>query len=349
MGNFVPMNLQSPEIFPHAFDPCVDAVSLIRLSHADYTAASFLDDRILNPTKLRDILPWSNVESAVAATQLEERCAYVFHIGHVGSTLISRLIGSHPGAFSLREPAILRTFADLLPTAGGEASINSTNAMQIRLTGFLKLLSRTFEPGDRPVVKATSFVSEISDALLSRPSAARTVMLFVAPETYLETIFGGPNSRREAAILLSNRARRLARRAGIDARYLSTRSEGEAVALAWACETSALAYAARRAGSRALRMNFDRFLANPTKLLAQALEHLEIAPIESAIREIVRSPQMRQYSKAPEFAYDTALRSEVLAQARATHAVEIKLGLRWLARMTQELPAVSEAMSFASA
>ena len=41
------------------------------------------------------------------------RWGYIFPIGHVGSTLLSRLIGSHTGIFSLRESALLRTFAQL--------------------------------------------------------------------------------------------------------------------------------------------------------------------------------------------------------------------------------------------
>ena len=39
---------------------------------------------------------------------------------------------------------------------------------------------------------------------------------------------------------------------------------------------------------------------------------------------------MRQYSKAPEHAYDAALRNEVLQAAEYEHGAEIRRGMAWL-------------------
>ena len=44
---------------------------------------------------------------------------------------------------------------------------------------------------------------------------------------------------------------------------------------------------------------------------------------------------MRQYSKAPEYAYDTALRRELLASADREHAAEIRRGMDWLQAAAQ--------------
>src|SRR5579864_7209099 len=104
---------RSPELFPFALDLPGDSVAFIRLNRSDYERASFLDARMLMPQTSSRALPWPQVAAAIHATQLRERCGLIFHIGHVGSTLLSRLIGSHPGVFCLREPAILRTFAQL--------------------------------------------------------------------------------------------------------------------------------------------------------------------------------------------------------------------------------------------
>ena len=103
----------SPELFPFGLDTVNDTVSFIRLSRGDYEHASFLDARILTPHTERRIVPWPQAIAAVEAAGLAEHCAYIFHIGHVGSTLMSRLIGAHARAFALREPMILRAFAQL--------------------------------------------------------------------------------------------------------------------------------------------------------------------------------------------------------------------------------------------
>ena len=337
---------RSPEQFPHGLNVRDDSVAFVRLDRAGYEAASFLDARILTAGRQTHTVPWPEVESAIKALRLAEGCGYIFHIGHVGSTLLSRLVGAHRGAFALREPAILRTFAQLKepeanPGAFGAAELDE------RLSGCLKLLSRTFDAEQIAVIKATSFVSEIAGALLSRPSHAAALMMFVSPESYIATILGGPNSRQEAKVLAPSRLRRLHRRLGTEIWQLERLGEGEVLALAWACEMTALALAANAGGARVLRLDFDRFLAEPL-LLMTVLRHFGIAAGSSEVQAILRGPHMRRYSKAPEHAYDAALRRDVLNEARAVHGEEIRRGLAWLDRAAAQFATVREAMQFAA-
>lgn len=337
----------SPVLFPHTLDVRSDSVSFIRLERADYERASFLDARILTPQTAVHTVPWREVAAAVEAVQLAERCTYIFHIGHVGSTLLSRLIGSHPGAFGLREPMILRVFAQLQAEPGLRPPDWSESRFDARLGASLKLLSRTFDPRQRAVIKATSFVSELAADLLSRASAPRAVTMCVAPESYLATILGGPNSRQEAKMLLPSRLRRLHRRIGREAWRPESLSEGETLALGWACETSALAQAERAAHGATLAVDFDEFLTHPPVILLAALRHLGIDATMNEAELILRGPHMRRYSKAPEHAYDAELRSEVLAEARAAHGAEIGRGLAWLDRAAADFAPVRDAMRFA--
>ena len=338
---------RSPELFPHTLDVRKDSVSFIRLGRADYERASFLDGRILSAQTPVQSMPWREVAAAVEAARLAEHCTYLFHIGHVGSTLLSRLIGSHPGAFGLREPMILRIFAQLQAEPGLRPPDWSGSRFDARLSACLKLLSRTFDPRQRAVIKATSFVSELAADLVSRASAPRAVTMCVSPESYLATILGGPNSRQEAKMLLPGRLRRLHRRIGREAWRPESLSEGETLALGWACETSALAQAERAAHGATLSVDFDEFLAHPPVILLAALRHLGIDATMSEAELILRGPHMRRYSKAPEHAYDAELRSEVLAEARAEHGAEIGRGLAWLDRAAADFTPVRDAMRFA--
>ncbi len=56
---------------------------------------------------------------------------------------------------------------------------------------------------------------------------------------------------------------------------------------------------------------------------------------------------MRRYSKAPEHAYDAALRREVLNQARALNAAEIRRGLAWLDRAAARFAPLRRAVALA--
>jgi hypothetical protein len=331
---------RSPELFPFALDLPSDSVEFIRLRRSDYEQASFLDARLLTRQTSSRALPWSRVTAAIDAARLIERCGFIFHIGHVGSTLLSRLMGAHTGVFSLREPALLRTFAQLCDQPDAQPHRWSDDDVDARLTGCLKLLSRSFETRQLPLVKATSFVSELAPSLMSRASTPKAVMMYVSPESYMATILGGPNSRQEAKMLAPSRLRRLHRRIGAEAWHLPSLSEGEVLALSWACEMSALAQATNSGGRRVCLLNFDQFLANPGPLLLGVLRHFDIEATANEVRTIVEGPEMRRYSKAPEHGYDAALRRDVLDAARATHGAEIRRGLAWLERAVGQYAAV---------
>jgi hypothetical protein len=328
----------SPELFPHSLDSNGERIAFIRLTRSDYQKASFLDARILAPNSPLQLISWQEVAAALESGNLAERCGFIFHTGHVGSTLLARLIGAHPSAFVLREPLLLRDFAQLKAAAMSGARLSDT----------LKLFSRTFEPQQLSVIKATSFVSEVAAALLSRASAPKAILLSVAAESYFATILGGPNSRQETRMLAPSRLQRLQRRLGEQPWQLAALSEGEVLALTWVCEMSALTEAAKAADGRVLWVDFDRFLLNPAETLNTVLQHFEFDASAQTVTGILAGPDMQRYSKAPEHAYDAQLRSDVLNHARAMHGGEIKRGLVWLERAAARFSVIRDAMRFKS-
>src|SRR5271155_703003 len=303
---------RSPELFPHSWDLQSDAVTLARLTKADYEKASFLDERALNPRTLSRTLPYALLAQAIGASRLQERCHFIFHIGHVGSTLLSRLLGADSRVFALREPAILRTLARLKTDPTLKARAFSDQEFEERQAVFLKLWSRTFEPGQTALIKATSFASELGPRLLAHPSAPKAMLLFVSPESYIATILAGSNAREEAKTLTEGRLKRLHRRIGSDVWRLGALSEGEALAASWAAEMSALGEARRAAGARAMLLDFDRFLANAQEQLSAAFRHFDCKMTPKKVAALLEGPLMQRYSKAPEHAYSPELRREVL-------------------------------------
>jgi hypothetical protein len=339
---------RSPELFPHDYDVRNDAVSLIRLTQADYERASFLDARILGPHTLVRTLPWEPLAAAVEGGTLDEQCSFIFHIGHVGSTLLSRLLGAHESIFALREPLILRTLAAMQSEPELQPRAWNQREYARRLAVFLKLWSRSFAPGQTAVIKATSFVSELAPQLLARASQPKAILLFVKPESYFATILGGPNARQEAKALTAGRLKRLHRRIGRDVWRLASFSEGEGLALSWVVEMSALVAAQNTAGTRALPLDFDRFLANPQETLTSAFAQFESGATSQDVTKILAGPIMQRYSKAPEHAYTPQLRREVLDEARATHRSEIAKGLAWLERAASEISLVRGCLEVAA-
>jgi hypothetical protein len=304
-----------------------DTVRLVRLDEAGYRAASFLDQRLLQCRYEQSTCTLASARSA--ATQLAARAHYIFHTGHVGSTLISRLVGEHAGFFSLREPALLRG-------AANEATALPESSPE--LDTMLRLLSRTWRPEQRPVIKGTSIVSELAERILAAEHQPAAVLMYTPPLAYLQCILGGPVSRSESKVLSGPRRRRLIRRLGTPEWRFEPRSEGQWIALNWLSEMAALHQAAVRFPSRVLWVNFDRFLAQPHEELRAIFQRLGAEPSSSEIEALVTSPVMRQYSKGPEHAYDAALRREVLQSADWEHGPEIRRGMDWLAAVARAHP-----------
>jgi hypothetical protein len=98
------------------------------------------------------------------------------------------------------------------------------------------------------------------------------------------------------------------------------------------------------AGGRAVGLDFDAFLAAPEAHLSRALRHFDLAVDARMLGRIVSSPDMRRYSKAPEYAYDAGLRRDVLTAAGNAHGAEIRRGLAWLERAARRCGPIRDAL-----
>lgn len=337
----------SPDVFPQAIDPINDSVRFLWLSQAAFQQASFLDDRILGPQVRHETVHFSAVEAAIAAADLVERCGFIFHLGHVGSTLVSRLLGAHPDILSVREPGALRSLAQLHAELATPESLWSPAEFDRRLSALLRLWSRTYAPGQLAVIKATSVVAEMAAGLLARPSTPRALFITAVPEVYLTTLLGGESTHLEVRGYAPMRLRRLHRRLGRSPWRLYDLSPGETVAMGWACEMTALAAAEAASPGQAMWLDFDRFLAWPEPPLLAAFAHLGRPATEAQARAILSGPDMGRYSKAPEHSFDAGVRRASLQESRQLFSGEIAKGLAWLDRAAADVPQIAQAIGLA--
>ena len=103
----------------------------IELDEAGYHAASFLDDRILGPGTKGAWLPIERVAATARLGHDARPLHYILHTGHVGSTLLSRLLDTTGSVLSLREPLPLRTLADAGDVLGQPESLLSESQFEL--------------------------------------------------------------------------------------------------------------------------------------------------------------------------------------------------------------------------
>ncbi len=297
-----------------ALDPSAGTARLIAMDRDSYRAESFLDDRLMQQTVDAQYVAWPEIETAMAP-DLRTDARWIFHIGHVGSTLVSRLLGEIDGVLGLREPRLLRDLA-LSPLPIRDAYIGPVT----------KLMSRTFAGDEFACVKATSYASEIAPALV--PPGERVLLMYAQPLNYVASILAGENSLKELHALADYRRQRLDGR-GIT--FPEPRNDAERATIAWACEMTSLEAAARAmADRRILWVDFDAMLGAMTTELGRVAAFFGFAAKPDRLRAIVGGPLMQRYSKALEYDYSPALRNDLIAQEIRLQGREIDAALAML-------------------
>jgi hypothetical protein len=312
-----------------AVDPRAGLVRLVEMTAVSYRSASFLDDRMFEQPRFSHLLQWGEVTGSVPANARRD-ARWIFHIGHVGSTLVARLLGELDSVLSIREPRALRDLTFFPPDVRG------------RFVPTLQaLFSRTFAPEQSALLKATSFVSEIAAELV--PPDGSALHLYATPRSYISGILAGENSRQELAGMAPMRAERLASR---DLHLPSARGEADQAAAAWACEMTALE---RAACAATLWLDFDDVLGDLEGSLHRMAEFFGFEASKERLSEIANGPLTRRYSKATEYEYSPQLRHDLLAEANQRHRADIESALAMLDAASETAPLLRKALDRAQA
>jgi len=316
----------SPELYPFAFDPGRDAMFFIRMAAADYQRASFLDERLLTPTTRGQWVPVADVARAMAARAGSRPLHFIFHSGHVGSTLLSRLLDETGKVLSLREPLALRTIA--------EAYDAGRSGLDERLEILLRLWERSFGDTEAVILKATSTAERLGSKLLALRANSKAVTLNVTAESYLATMLAAENS---AGDLNAHGPERFHRLGGLlTAAPPRPTNLSELAAMSWLVERLTQDDLQRAFGERTLPLDFDALLQDTGMVLAKILAHLKISATPEEAAMIASSPVLARYSKAPEHAYSAKLRADRLEEARRLYGAEIRAALIWLEQIGQQ-------------
>jgi hypothetical protein len=308
-----------------ALDPATGMMRVVEMDRESYRSASFLDDRMLQQQHFAGIVPWRSVAGAISADARRD-ARWIFHIGHVGSTLVARLLGEIDGVVSVREPRILRD----VTTLAKERRAEFVPALQ-------RLFSRTFADDEVALVKATSFVSEIADELV--PEGQRALFMYATPHNYIGSILAGANSVQELAALAPSRAQRLSGRVSLP----ETRNAAEAAAAAWACEMTALESASERMPDRQIAWaDFDSMLADMPHELARIASFFGFET--DMIESIAAGPLMQRYSKATEYEYSPSLRRDLIAEAETANRADLDGALAMLQSAAENSPLLERAL-----
>lgn len=339
----------SPDAYPQKLDLNSWAVLVILFEATAYRSASFLDDRVLGPGTQGT---WFPVGRAAEASQLVTNprpVHFIFHTGHVGSTLVSRLLDETGQALSLREPLPLRTLAEAHDMLQRPDSILSDAQFHTLLAMFMRLWSRGYAATRTVIVKATSSAGRLALPVMAASGGSRAIYMNLRAEPYLATLLAGQNSPTDLRGHGPERMRRLQSRIAAPLAPLHTLSIGQLAAMSWLAESWTRREAVSGSAGRIIAVDFDRFLATVEESMAGILGHFGLSDNARYLSEIARSPVLTRYSKAPEYSYTPNLRAQVLGDSRRDNREEIRRGMDWLERHARLDPAVADVVNGAAA
>lgn len=326
----------SPDAWPQALDIARELLLVIRLNERTYREASFLDERILGPGIEGAWLAAAEATRAARAATDLRPLHFIFHSGHVGSTLLSRLLDETGCVLGLREPLPLRTLADAADTLERPESLLSPAGFDGLLGMFLRFWSRGYAATRAVVLKATSSAGRLAPRLLAASPGSRAVYLNVGLEPYLATLLGGANSGADLRGHGPGRMRRLLAGRMLPVEPLHALSMGELAALGWLVESEARHDALAAGGGRVLALDFEAMLADLPGTLLRVLAHFDLPRDDGLVRSLAGSAILTQYSKAPQVPFPAGERKIRLAAARREHAGEIARGRAWVERLARE-------------
>lgn len=317
--------LQDAEFLPFQLDVAQRRMLLLRLTARQRAEAAFLDERAM-PRPPQGA--WAPLQAVVdeGSRLPSPTIGWIFHIGHCGSTLLSRLLQAWPGHQVLREPLPLRALA----TASFRRTLPPADIRAL-VEALPRLWARPLEGARATLVKATSSCNGLLDGLLAARAGDRAILLSMPLRDYLATLLKSPGSIEDVVAAAGERTAFLQGVLPDGTGMPPPRSAGEACAMAWLAERMRFD-ALAAAHDRVLRVDFEALLAEPRTVLSSVVAHLRLD--YAHLDEAMASPWWHRYAKAGEHAYGPVDRAHDQRLAQERFAGEIARGVAWVRRVS---------------
>jgi hypothetical protein len=332
---------QTPDLLPWQLDIPGARLLLALVSEPVYREAGFLDQRLNLDGKLQAI--WAPLDRLLAdhhaAPSAPSPARFIFHVGHCGSTLLSRLLAENPQLLPLREPLSLRTLAEHERMLHAPGALGDGSESQALMGLLLRLLTRAYQGDQRVLIKPSSNCNNLIGPLLASHAGHKATFLYLNLRSYLASVLR-PQSRGALHAFSKERSfdlHHLMPHAGIEPEGLSPARLGAAN---WATSMAYLIHAQedRQLSARIRLVEFESFLRNPTDSLTDLFLFLDHPVKRGMVESILQSGLMDRYAKDPRIGYTPELRAADLELSLQVHRNDIDDAQTWIVDLLAREP-----------
>lgn len=308
---------------------------VVKFDRDAYRRASFLDHRAFRNDTLGAWLTLESIQRHAAELSEPPAAHAIFHVSHCGSTLVSRLLAELPGVLPLREPLTLLACAQERRELDHPTSRLDQAGWDRLFDATLKLLSRSYQPGERTCIKATSACGNLIAPFLRRNTGSKAVLLHTDLETWLTVMLRHEDVRSNGRFYAQAWLKDLHALTGRKDIRLAALGDAEMFTINWLTTLLHFERARQDSGTRARPCDFEKLLADPAGGLEALGRFLDLDTTQ--VPEIVAGPLMKSYAKRPNEAFDAATRARELQEARRLQAKEVTAGLRYAEKFCNEI------------
>lgn len=336
----------NPDFLLQNFDLANRRALVVRVNETVYREASFLDDRIFSPQTEGFWLPLESVFQETS--QLAPgKPSYIFHVGHCGSTLISRLLAQLPHCLPLREPMSLLTLAVARRELGRASSWLTTAQWDQLLQTAIGSLARTYRTSDRSLIKVTSNAGNLLDTVSTiMDGNSRILMLYISLEPLLAAMLRTPDLRASIHAFSPAWMTDFCRLSGRNDIYLADLDDAQQITMKWLTLMMLFMQTNTVHPEHAQMLNFDDFLIKPEDILVNTAKFFELDCQPAKAQELVDGPLMRSYSKIPTQTFDPLQRRLELQDALQKFQPEIRAGLKWAETLCRDTHALAPVAAY---
>lgn len=310
--------------------------------------AMFLDKRVLKEGRYSTKIHLKEL-NVLIRQQWDRKilpCHFIFHLGHAGSTLISRLLDECPGVFGMREPVVIRPIAITKNLVAVGKLKRDEETMQRNLHVLYLLLTRRFNPGQTMVMKTTSICANLAPDLLGFHPENRGLVLSVTCEVNLANQMDKEKLYDIQGFSLHRQCALQKREPGIEI-DLNKMSRAELIALNWMGEVLELHdLITGSMKNRVLAINFDDFLKDKATNIKRILTHFSLPHDMDLVEKLCNSQVFQSYAKKPDFEYTVENRASILTESRIINHRQIKEGLDLIKGWIERFPSFARAVDY---
>jgi hypothetical protein len=325
---------QSPDYLLQNLDVVNRRGLVVKLTEAGYRRTSFLDERALTAETQGAWFPLDLLLTEAGGIKAGP-AHFIFQVGHCGSTLVSKLLAELPGCFPVREPITLLMLALERRELERPVSRLSTATWDKLLLMSRALLSRTYRPGDRAVVKATSACGNLVEPLLWQNPNSRALFMHMDLEVWLATMLRNEVNRENGRAFAQAWLMDLHALTGRKSIVLASLSDAEQFAINWLSNMLCFQRAEQLYPQQIMRLDFEALLQAPTERLTDIGRFFGFDTARAG--ELAAGPLMKSYAKNPTKPYDSEMRRKELMEIRQGGAAEIRIGLALAEKLCGEI------------